>query len=141
MPPVRGVYKGHAGQSLSVDVLVRPALDDDGAELLQETAAAPPPRPEEEQQQQQQQQYTPFFPRNITLKDEIYSGSRLGRDACRWRLRHVGPERARLKLCGARGLILEAAPHAFGGPKAEAVLTTDNAIRQLNLALQYRNRS
>ncbi len=55
VPPVRGVYKGHAGQSLSVDVLVRPALDDDGAELLQETAAAPPPRPEEEQQQQQQQ--------------------------------------------------------------------------------------
>jgi transglutaminase-like putative cysteine protease len=55
VPPVRGVYKGHAGQSLSVDVLVRPALDDDGAELLQETSAAPPPRPEEEQQQQQQQ--------------------------------------------------------------------------------------
>jgi transglutaminase-like putative cysteine protease len=58
--PVRGVYKGHAGQSLSVDVLVRPALDDEGAELLQETSAAPPPRPDEEieqsQQQQQQQQ-------------------------------------------------------------------------------------
>jgi transglutaminase-like putative cysteine protease len=58
--PVRGVYKGHAGQSLSVDVLVRPALDDEGAELLQETAAAPPPREEDEdlkpQQQQQQQQ-------------------------------------------------------------------------------------
>ena len=56
VPPVRGVYKGHAGQSLSVDVLVRPALDDEGAELLQETAAAPPPKPEEEEQQQQQQQ-------------------------------------------------------------------------------------
>jgi transglutaminase-like putative cysteine protease len=56
VPPVRGVYKGHAGQSLSVDVLVRPALDDDGAELLQETAAAPPPRPEDEIQQEQQQQ-------------------------------------------------------------------------------------
>ena len=57
VPPVRGVYKGHAGQSLSVDVRVRPALDDEGAELLQETAAAPPPRqPDEEQQQQQQQQ-------------------------------------------------------------------------------------
>jgi transglutaminase-like putative cysteine protease len=54
--PVRGVYKGHAGQSLSVDVLVRPALDNEGKELLQETAAAPPPRPEEEQPQQQQQQ-------------------------------------------------------------------------------------
>jgi transglutaminase-like putative cysteine protease len=57
VPPVRGVYKGHAGQSLSVDVLVRPALDDEGAELLQETAAAPAPPPDvgEEQQQQQQQ--------------------------------------------------------------------------------------
>jgi transglutaminase-like putative cysteine protease len=53
VPPVRGVYKGHAGQSLSVDVLVRPAVDDDGAELLQETAAAPPPRPDAEEQQQQ----------------------------------------------------------------------------------------
>ena len=56
VPPVRGVYKGHAGQSLSVDVLVRPALDDEGAELLQETAAAPPPPPDVEEQQQQQQQ-------------------------------------------------------------------------------------
>jgi transglutaminase-like putative cysteine protease len=57
--PVRGVYKGHAGQRLSVDVRVRPALDDEGCEHLQETAAGPkvesadtaPP-----QQQQQQQQ-------------------------------------------------------------------------------------
>lgn len=56
VPPVRGVYKGHAGQSLSVDVLVRPAVDDDGAELLQETAAAPAPHSEIEEQQQQQQQ-------------------------------------------------------------------------------------
>ena len=59
VPPVRGVYKGHAGQSLSVDVLVRPALDDEGVEMLQETAAVPPPEPEEKsryQQQQQQQQ-------------------------------------------------------------------------------------
>jgi transglutaminase-like putative cysteine protease len=55
VPPVRGVYKGHAGQSLSVDVLVRPALDDEGAELLQETAAAPPPRTDAEVEQQQQQ--------------------------------------------------------------------------------------
>lgn len=54
VPPVRGVYKGHAGQSLSVDVLVRPALDNEGSELLQETAAAPPRRDEDEQQQQQQ---------------------------------------------------------------------------------------
>lgn len=56
VPPVRGVYKGHAGQNLSVDVLVRPALDDAGAEVLQETAAAPPPREDEEDLQQQQQQ-------------------------------------------------------------------------------------
>jgi transglutaminase-like putative cysteine protease len=54
VPPVRGVYKGHAGQSLSVDVLVRPALDDEGAELLQKTSAAPPPRLDAEQPQQQQ---------------------------------------------------------------------------------------
>jgi len=56
VPPVRGVYKGHAGQNLSVDVLVRPALDDDGAELLQETCAAPPPKLFDNEQQQQQQQ-------------------------------------------------------------------------------------
>lgn len=55
--PVRGVYKGQAGQHLSVDVRVRPALDQEGHEHLQETAAAShevsasaPP-----QQQQQQQ--------------------------------------------------------------------------------------
>jgi transglutaminase-like putative cysteine protease len=34
--PVRGVYKGHAGQRLSVDVRVRPAIDDDGREQLSE---------------------------------------------------------------------------------------------------------
>lgn len=57
VPPVRGVYKGHAGQSLSVDVLVRPAVDDEGAELLQETSATPPrPAVEETVQPQQQQQ-------------------------------------------------------------------------------------
>ncbi len=57
--PVRGVYKGHAGQRLSVDVRVRPAVDDEGRELLQETAAGPAEEPAEEpppQQQQQQQQ-------------------------------------------------------------------------------------
>jgi transglutaminase-like putative cysteine protease len=32
--PVRGVYKGHSGQRLSVDVRVRPEVDDDGRELL-----------------------------------------------------------------------------------------------------------
>ncbi len=60
--PVRGVYKGHAGQSLSVDVRVRPALDDSGREQLSEiTAGVPPPasvleRPQQPAQQQQQQQ-------------------------------------------------------------------------------------
>jgi transglutaminase-like putative cysteine protease len=57
--PVRGVYKGHAGQRLSVDVRVRPALDDEGCEHLQETAAGPRVEPdifEPPQQQQQQQQ-------------------------------------------------------------------------------------
>jgi hypothetical protein len=33
---------------------------------------------------------------------------------------------------------MEAAPHDFGGHKAEAIRATDDAIRQLNLALQYR---
>jgi len=57
--PVRGVYKGHAGQQLFVDVGVRPALDDDGKEYLDETAAAPRETPSIEsapQQEQQQQQ-------------------------------------------------------------------------------------
>jgi transglutaminase-like putative cysteine protease len=53
--PVRGIYKGHAGQQLSVDVRVRPALDNEGNEQLQETSAAPP-EPAQEQPQQQQQQ-------------------------------------------------------------------------------------
>ncbi len=59
VPPVRGVYKGHFGQRLSVDVRVRPALDHEGHEYLQETAAGPveqPPEEEPPQQQQQQQQ-------------------------------------------------------------------------------------
>ncbi len=58
--PVRGVYKGHAGQRLSVDVRVRPALDEEGCEHLQETAAGPvidvaerePPQQQDQQQQQ-----------------------------------------------------------------------------------------
>jgi len=56
--PVRGVYKGHAGQRLSVDVQVRPALDHEGCEHLAQTNAGPPrgPLPEEPPQQQQQQQ-------------------------------------------------------------------------------------
>lgn len=57
--PVRGVYKGHAGQRLSVDVRVRPALSDEGCEKFQETAAGPLidiAESEPPQQQQQQQQ-------------------------------------------------------------------------------------
>lgn len=56
--PVRGVYKGRAGQRLSVDVCVRPALDDSGHERLKETTAGPPPPPavpERPQQPAQQQ--------------------------------------------------------------------------------------
>ena len=34
--PVRRVYKGHAGQRLSVDMRVRSAIDDDGREQLSE---------------------------------------------------------------------------------------------------------
>jgi len=58
--PVRGVYKGHAGQRLSVDVRVRPGIDDEGLEVLEETTAAPAtvltPTGIPQQQQQQQQQ-------------------------------------------------------------------------------------
>ena len=36
---------------------------------------------------------------------------------------------------------LESAPHDFGGHKADAIRATDNAIRELNLALQYRGRA
>lgn len=56
--PVRGVYKGRAGQRLSVDVCVRPALDDAGHEKLAEKTAGPPPPPavEERPQQPAQQQ-------------------------------------------------------------------------------------
>jgi transglutaminase-like putative cysteine protease len=55
--PVRGVYKGRAGQQLSVDVRVRPALDDAGCEQLTESAAPRPTslileRPQQPQQQQ-----------------------------------------------------------------------------------------
>jgi transglutaminase-like putative cysteine protease len=51
--PVRGVYKGHAGQRLSVDVSVRPAIDDDGREQLSENRiAATEPRSIVERAQQ-----------------------------------------------------------------------------------------
>jgi transglutaminase-like putative cysteine protease len=54
--PVRGVYKGHAGQRLSVDVRVRPALDSDGREQLQHTASRPAEQTVEERSQQPEQQ-------------------------------------------------------------------------------------
>jgi transglutaminase-like putative cysteine protease len=54
--PVRGVYRGHAGQRLSVDVRVRPALDDEGREQLAKTAAAPPAPPIVERPHQPAQQ-------------------------------------------------------------------------------------
>jgi transglutaminase-like putative cysteine protease len=53
--PVRGVYKGHAGQHLSVDVRMRPALDSDGREQLQKTASRPTEHPTEERSQQPEQ--------------------------------------------------------------------------------------
>jgi len=56
--PVRGVYKGRAGQRLSVDVRVRPALDDAGREQINEVRVAPPEptmAPERAQQPAQQQ--------------------------------------------------------------------------------------
>ncbi len=51
--PVRGVYKGHAGQRLSVDVSVRPELDNDGHETLAESAAIPLEAEAEEPRAQQ----------------------------------------------------------------------------------------
>jgi transglutaminase-like putative cysteine protease len=54
--PLRGVYKGHAGQRLSVDVRVRPALDDEGHEQMQRTAATPQDAPAAERSQQPAQQ-------------------------------------------------------------------------------------
>lgn len=35
---------------------------------------------------------------------------------------------------------MEAAPHDFGGHKADAIRASNEAITQLNLALQYRGR-
>jgi transglutaminase-like putative cysteine protease len=57
VPPVRGVYKGTAGQRLSVDVRVRPGLTGDGSEHLQETGIQGPDRsPHDRPQQPAQQQ-------------------------------------------------------------------------------------
>jgi transglutaminase-like putative cysteine protease len=54
--PVRGVYKGQAGQRLSVDVRVRPALDGEGREQLQEIASIPNEASASERSQQPEQQ-------------------------------------------------------------------------------------
>ena len=56
--PVRGVYKGHAGQRLSVDVRVRPEVDDGGRERLSENkiSSSGPAVVQERVQQPAQQQ-------------------------------------------------------------------------------------
>ena len=56
VPPVRGVYKGRAGQHLSVDVCVRPALDEDGREQLTETSEGPHEAPQMAELPQQNSQ-------------------------------------------------------------------------------------
>jgi transglutaminase-like putative cysteine protease len=56
--PLRGVYRGQSGQRLSVDVSVRPALDDEGHERLRDVAQPVSEegvileRPQQPQQQQ-----------------------------------------------------------------------------------------
>ena len=54
--PVRGVYKGEAGQQMSVDVRVRPAVDTEGHEHLMEPATVRKNAVEEEMSQQHEQQ-------------------------------------------------------------------------------------
>jgi transglutaminase-like putative cysteine protease len=56
--PVRGVYRGHSGQRLSVDVRVRPALDNEGREQVSEVPqpVTEPVRMIDRPQQPQQQQ-------------------------------------------------------------------------------------
>lgn len=56
VPPARGVYKGRAGQRLSVDVLVRPALDEEGRETLAETCTVSEESPAQEAERPQQPQ-------------------------------------------------------------------------------------
>jgi len=57
--PVRGVYRGQAGQRLAVDVRVRPEIDGEGREQINEAAPAPSvptgvlERPQQPAQQQQ----------------------------------------------------------------------------------------
>ena len=52
---------------------------------------------------------------------------------------HPRIARAIEALRDARAYMAEA-PHDFGSHKAEALRATDNALRQLNFALQYRGR-
>jgi transglutaminase-like putative cysteine protease len=58
--PVRGLYKGHAGQRLSVDVQLLPDVDEEGNEQRSRSAAVPEEeeipevRPSQPMQQQQQ---------------------------------------------------------------------------------------
>lgn len=59
VPPVRGVFKGHSGQQLFVDVRVRPEVDDAGHEMVvraPEVIAEPAAESERSQQPYQQQQ-------------------------------------------------------------------------------------
>lgn len=56
VPPVRGIYKGEAGQRLSVDVRVLPAASDDGSEVMRESVPPHTEAAEDEPQQQAQQQ-------------------------------------------------------------------------------------
>jgi len=59
--PVRGLYNGHAGQRLTVDVQLRPDVDDEGREQMTSASAWPEEkavveeRPSQPLQQQQQQ--------------------------------------------------------------------------------------
>ena len=53
------------------------------------------------------------------------------------RAMHPRIARAIVALKDARAY-MEAAPHDFGGHKADAIRATDEAIRQLNFALAYR---
>ncbi len=54
--PMRGVYKGHAGQRLFVDVRVCPAVDGEGHEQLRKTASRPVDINSPERSQQPAQQ-------------------------------------------------------------------------------------
>ena len=127
--PVRGVYKGHAGQQLFVDVGVRPALDDDGQERLEETAAAPneptlveAAQEQQQQQQQQQQRLRPHADRArraaARIIDAVVVDFRSDGDACRSDLLDdlIAGERAgALAAAGALPASRETRLHAADG--------------------------